>query len=293
MISSMTGFGLGQVCSDGISLTVECKSVNNRYLDFSFRLPKILRQKELMLKEQVQSKVERGSFSLQVTVDADKTGQTEYAVDHDAAKGYKKLLEELREVAEIEEPVTIKDLMEFEAIFVSPPQEKKTIDLIWHLTQQATDDALFQLNTMRRQEGKQLQQDLYDRIEHIEQMMKSIQEITKNRAEQVRQQLLERINNLMEETKLDEERLEMEVAILVDKIDITEEIVRLQSHIKFFKEALEAENTVGRRLKFLCQEMNREVNTMGSKSNHARISQLVVQSKESLEQIREQVLNIE
>lgn len=146
---------------------------------------------------------------------------------------------------------------------------------------------------MRSQEGAQLEEDLVKRIDHIEKMIKKVQTLTEGRADESRQKLLDRIRNLVDDDTLNQERLELEVAILVDKMDITEELVRLQSHLKFFREAIEHEDSVGRRLNFLSQEINREINTIGSKANNSEISQYVVQAKESLEQIREQVQNVE
>lgn len=293
MINSMTGFGQARASSNGISLHVECKSVNSRYLDLTLRLPASLQSNELDLKEMVQEKVGRGSLNIQVTIDKKETGNPEYAVNKKMAKGYKALLDELKEAAGIENPVTISDLTAFEAIFSTRQEDKETIALLWKLTQQATVEALEKLNEMRRKEGEQLKQDLLERAANIEKAMDAINQFTENRSEELYDQLLKRIKNVIESDQIDDDRLAMEVAILIDKMDITEEAVRLKSHIKFFREALETDTAVGRRLKFLCQEMNREVNTMGSKANHSEISQLVVQAKESLEQIREQVLNIE
>ena len=145
---------------------------------------------------------------------------------------------------------------------------------------------------MRTKEGKQLENDLQQRVNHIHEKMEVVKQLTDGRAEQAREQLMERIQKLVDDDTLDEERLEMEVAIMVDKMDITEEVVRLQSHVKFFNEALSSDETVGRRLKFLAQEMNREINTIGSKSNYAPMQQLVVQMKDELEKIKEQILNV-
>jgi uncharacterized protein (TIGR00255 family) len=146
---------------------------------------------------------------------------------------------------------------------------------------------------MRLQEGDHLENDLLQRVGHIEKMLNIIQDKISGRAAQTKKELLERINELIDSDKIDADRLEMEVAILVDKMDITEEIVRTQSHIKFFREAVQNDKAVGRRLNFLSQEINREINTIGSKANDSEISQYVVQAKESLEQIREQVQNVE
>lgn len=289
----MTGFGQARASTNGISLHVECKSVNNRYLDLTLRLPSELQQKELALKEIVQEHVERGSLNLKVSIDKKETGKPDLAINENLARGYKKLLDKLRQTTKIDQPVTLKDLTQFDDIFRPRPEDEETIQLLWKLAQEAAHEALDKLNTMRCQEGQQLKNDLVKRVNHIESSTQKINDIIENRSEKIYQRLLTRIQNVIDSDKIDDERLEMEVAMLVDKMDITEEMVRLQSHVKFFLEALEAEKPVGRRLKFLSQEMNREINTMGSKANHSRVSQLVVEAKESLEQIREQILNIE
>ncbi len=146
---------------------------------------------------------------------------------------------------------------------------------------------------MRRQEGRQLENDLNQRIYHIEEMLNIVTDKVDGRSKEIKDDLIERVNELIDSDKIDPDRLEMEVAVLVDKMDITEEIVRTQSHIKFFREAVNNNNSVGRRLNFLSQEINREINTIGSKANDSEISQYIVKAKESLEQIREQVQNVE
>lgn len=293
MIHSMTGFGRGQAAANGIAITAEAKSVNSRYLDISFRLPQELQQKELALKELIQDKIERGSINIRIRVDQANTGQPEIAINQKLARGYKELLNDLKEAAGIEAEITMQDLLRFDEIFVSRQQDDEALATMWKLSKNAVEKALTQLVEMRANEGQQLENDLLKRVEHIDNQMQTVRELTQGRAEKSRKELTERIQKLVDNEALDEERLEMEVAILVDKMDITEEIVRVQSHIKYFKEALSGDETVGRRLKFLSQEMNREINTIGSKANNSEISQHVVQAKESLEQIREQVQNVE
>lgn len=293
MIISMTGFGRSEASSNGISVTAELKSVNSRYLDISLRMPQIIQDKELKLKEQIQARVNRGKINVNIRVDKTDTGEPDITINPKLVEGYARLLNDLREAAGIEEPLTLKDLLQFNEIFVSREQDEELIETIWQLTQKATESALDHLVEMRKKEGQQLKNDLIQRTDHIETMIDKVQELTDGRAEEVRDKLLERIGNLLDDDTLDPERLEMEVAILVDKMDITEELVRLQSHLKFFREAITHEDAVGRRLNFLSQEINREINTIGSKANNSEISRYVVQAKESLEQIREQVQNVE
>lgn len=293
MIISMTGFGRGDASSEGISITVEAKSVNSRYLDISLRLPQSIQDKELELKEILQERINRGKLNLNVRINKAETGEPDVKINPNLVEGYKRLLDKLREAADIDQEVTLRDLLQFNDIFMSREEDEETLNTIWELTKQATGSALDQLIKMRRQEGDQLESDLLNRVEHIESKMNKVQELTDGRADEVRQNLLERIQNLIDEDLIDKERLELEVAVLVDKMDITEELVRLQSHIKFFKEAVKHEESVGRRLNFLSQEMNREINTIGSKANNSEISQHVVHAKESLEQIKEQIQNVE
>ncbi len=293
MITSMTGFGRGEASSEGISVMVELKTVNSRYLDISLRLPKIIQEQELEFKELLQQSLERGKVNVNIRIDKANTGQPEVTFNKKLVRGYKEMLKELSEAAGIDESVRLSDLMQFNDLFESREEDAETQQLIWELTQKATEKALTMLMNMRRQEGTQLEEDLLQRINDIEEKLDTVLEITNGRAEETRNQLLERIDELIESDKIDEERLEMEVAVLVDKMDITEEIVRTQSHIKFFRKAVKNEESVGRRLNFLSQEINREINTIGSKANDSEISQHIVQAKESLEQIREQVQNVE
>lgn len=293
MIVSMTGFGRGEASSDGFALTAEIRAVNSRYLDLSIRLPQEIQDRELDLKEIIQEKINRGKLNINIKLNQARTGEPEVTFNEELVKGYKQLLEEMRDSANIQQPVSLRNLMSFNDIFVTREQDEETLEKIWKLAKEATQNALKQLNDMRRQEGQQLSSDLKQRITNIDELLEKIKILTKDRASEARDKLKERLQELIGDESLDPERLEMEVAILADKMDITEEIVRLQSHIKFFREALEQDESVGRRLNFLSQEINREINTIGSKANSSEISKHVVHAKENLEQIREQVQNVE
>ena len=293
MITSMTGFGRGEASAGGISVTVELKTVNSRYLDISFRLPQSIQNQKLELKELLQNHIERGKVNMSIRVDKADMGVPEVTFNENLVEGYKKLLNDLRVAANIQEPVKLETLLEFNDIFESREQDEEEIEQIWELTQEAAEAAAEKLVEMRRQEGAQLEEDLNNRVDHIDEMLSIIMDKIDGRSAEIKEDLLERINELVDSDKIDPDRLEMEVAVLVDKQDITEEIVRTQSHIKFFRKAVNNDNSVGRRLNFLSQEINREINTIGSKANDSEISQYVVQAKESLEQIREQVQNVE
>lgn len=293
MIISMTGFGRGEATENGITATVEIKSLNSRYLDVSTRLPQRLQDKELEVKELVQKTVNRGKLNITVYVSEVDSAGPSISVDKAKVKGYTRILEELRTTAGIEDPISIKDLTQFNDVFVNKEEDEEIIEQKWKVALKALEEAVSSLLKMRTQEGDQLKNDLVERIRFIESNLEIITTETNGRAEETRDKLLERIQNLIDEDKIDPERLEMEVAVLVDKMDVTEEIVRLRSHLKFFIEAVEQPEPAGRRLNFLTQEINRELNTIGSKANNSEIAQYVVKCKEALEQIREQVQNVE
>jgi len=289
----MTGFGRGETTENGITATVEIKSLNSRYLDVSTRLPQRLQDRELEAKELVQEYVNRGKINITVNVsEADSAGLS-IAVDTNKVVGYSQIIKELKEAAGIDEPITIRDITQFNDVFINKEEDEEILEEKWNVAEKALQEALRSLLKMRTQEGDQLKNDLIDRIDFIDENIEIITKETNGRADETREKLLERINNLVDEDKIDPERLEMEVAILVDKMDVTEEIVRLRSHLKFFKEAVEQPEPAGRQLNFLTQEINRELNTIGSKANNSEIAQYVVKCKEALEQIREQVQNVE
>ncbi|MBD3616453.1 MAG: YicC family protein [Gracilimonas sp.] len=289
----MTGFGRGEASDNGITATVEIKSLNSRYLDVSTRLPQRLQDKELEVKELVQKTINRGKLNITVYISESESGGPSITVDEEKVKGYAKILNNLRKIAGIDDPISIRDITQFSDVFINEEENEEVLEQKWAVAEKALQEAVQSLLKMRTQEGNQLKNDLLDRIEFIESNLEIITKETSGRADETREKLLERINNLIEEDKIDPERLEQEVAILVDKMDVTEEIVRLKSHLKFFIEAVEQPDPAGRRLNFLTQEINRELNTIGSKANNSEIAQYVVKCKEALEQIREQVQNVE
>lgn len=293
MIRSMTGFGRGEATKNDLRVTVEVKTLNSRYLDISPRMPGSIQDKELDVKEIVQEHLSRGKVLLNVYVDKSKMGLTDTTYNEDKLKSYSQMLEEMRSLANIDEPLKLNDLLEFNDLFESRKEDEKNLEIIWGCTKDALKSGLNLLNTMREKEGKELEDDLKKQITDISGLLEKIKEQSSQRAPETRERLTERIQKMVSDDHFDPDRMEMEIAILVDKMDINEEAVRLQSHLKFFLEALDGEQPVGRRLNFLCQEINRELNTIGAKANDSAIAHHVVIGKEKLEQIREQVQNIE
>lgn len=293
MITSMTGFGRGESSSGGYQVTVEVKTLNSRYLDISVRMPQSIHDKEIDLKELVQQFLSRGKVNLNINVNRSKDSDPGIKLNEELVKSYSGILKDLRSAAGIGEPVTVRDLLQFSDIFETKKEGEKEVQTIWNCTKAALEAALENLNTMRQKEGTELRDDLANHVNGIIELLENVIEISDKRAPEVREKLRTRIQKMITEESIDPERMEMEIALLVDKMDINEEVIRLQSHLKFFLEALDADEPVGRRLNFLCQEINRELNTIGSKANDSTVAHHIVLGKEKLEQIREQVQNIE
>ncbi|MEQ9089796.1 MAG: YicC/YloC family endoribonuclease [Balneola sp.] len=289
----MTGFGRGEATENGITATVEIKSLNSRYLDLSIRLPQRLQDKELILKELVQKTISRGKLNINVHVTESDSGEPHIKVDEVKVKAYARILREVQEAAGIEGNLNVRNITGFGDVFITQEDDQEILAEKWAVALKALNSAVENLIAMRTQEGNQLKNDLIERIENIEANLKDIEKVTNGRVEEIRNKLRERIQQLFDDENFDKERLETEVAVIADKMDITEEIVRMRAHLKFFIEAIEQAEPAGRRLNFLTQEMNRELNTIGSKANDSEIAHHVVRSKETLEQIREQVQNVE
>ena len=293
MVASMTGFGRAEVSRDGINISAEVRSVNSRYLDLTLRLPRSISQREKELKDIVRSFLNRGNLNITVKIDYDSNGAIPLKVNTAAAKSYFKLLNEIRKSVKIREQVKLEHLLTFSEV-LEPVEEEETDELEWELVQETVRQALENLNAMRSQEGSELAKDLEKRIHWMEETLNEVEKFSKERIPEERKNLHERIAELVEDKfVIDQNRLELEIALMVDKLDITEECVRYRSHNKFFLEALNKNEAAGRKLNFLVQEMNREANTIGSKSSDADIAHMIIGLKEELEKIREQLQNIE
>ena len=294
MILSMTGFGRAEASSDGITATVEMRSVNNRFLEVSARMPKELSARENDVKEIIRKSLSRGKVN--VTISVERSGELvagSLEVDEELAVQYKEALNQIRKVAKIKEVVSMAHLLTFKDELIRRGTEDATLEIEWKVVADAVAACVKDLGDMRRKEGGELAKDMRQRITELNKMVDKVENISKEQVPEERKRLRERIARLFENEEIDEQRLEMEIVLLADKLDVTEECVRWRSHSKFFLEAVNDKEPAGRRLNFLLQEMLREINTMGSKSNDSRIAHLVVGAKEELEKIREQVQNIE
>lgn len=293
MIISMTGFGRSEISRDGITVSVELRSVNNRFLEISTRMPRELNARENDIREIVRKTLTRGKIHLNINIEKQADGIPSIEVDPEVVRVYKDALDQIRKHAKIKEAATLSHLLQFsDEIFGRNNQTTDTGDN-WEIVAQAVEGAVKELEQMRLNEGRELARDIRDRIKAIDGMVDQSEQLSKERIPAERLRLRERIAQLFENDEIDEQRLEFEIVMLADKLDITEECVRYRSHSKFFVEAVKGPEPAGRKLGFLLQEINREVTTIGSKANDAEISHLVVQAKEELEKIREQVQNIE
>lgn len=293
MIESMTGYGRGEAARRGMSFTVELRSVNNRFLEITSRLPRSLSFRESEIKEIIRSKINRGKITINVTEQKETTG-TELSINKAAALSYYALLNQLRKTVKIRETVKLEHLIQFSEIFEPGTDGEDENAVEWTVFEEALRQAVDSLKLMRAKEGEELSKDLIARIGQIDSRLTEIERLSKERIPVERKNLNERIAALVEDPKvINAQRLEFEIAMLADKWDVTEECVRFRSHNKFFLEALHITEAAGRKLNFLIQEMNREANTIGSKCNEIEIAHHVVEIKEELEKIREQLQNME
>ena len=293
MIQSMTGYGRGECSKKNITAVVELRSVNSRFFEFSSRLPRSLTLRENEIKEIIRSKLARGKISLTAALQSETNGKLPLKVNTPAAKSYYKLLNQLRTSLKLKETVKLEHVLRFSEVLEGGIDEEGASEE-WAVFEESLQLAVKDLQTMRANEGREISKDIIARVEHIQKDLVHIEATSIQRIPEERTRLHERIMQLVsDKSVVDSQRLELEIALLADKLDVTEECVRFRSHNKFFLDALHNDDAAGRKLNFLIQEMNREANTIGSKSNDTEIAHLVVSIKEELEKIREQLQNVE
>jgi uncharacterized protein (TIGR00255 family) len=290
MINSMTGFGRGEVARDGHKVVIEISSVNGRHLEVSMRLPRWLLSLEAPLKAAVGKRLNRGKVFCQLTLEREETAPT-LVLNEPLADWYIETLKGLADKHNLSGGVEIGHLTRLPDLWIgqtSAPDDHLE-SVLFEALSQATD----QLVTAREAEGKALGIDLLARLKLIGEKLEAIKAEAERIPEAIREKLTARIEELIGSDQYDPQRLAQEIAYIAERADITEECVRLEVHLQHFEEALNSGGAVGRRLNFLLQEMNRETNTIGSKSQNIENSSAVVMIKEELERIREQVQNIE
>ena len=292
MASSMTGLGIGEVQYNNTVITVELKSVNNRYLEVSCRMPSFLSYYEQQVRNIIRNNIQRGKLYVTITVKDDSNSVLGIRIEEQTVHRIRDLLEHLRVTTGVREELKLEHFLRFSEIFDSYSEPENT-DIAWNHVKNALQNAIKSLKEMRKKEGDVLVGDILKRIKVLEKYVKTIENIDKKNVSVTFEKMKERVEKLLKNQDINPDRLYTEIALLVDKMDITEECVRLRSHNQLFLSTLEKEEVVGKKLNFLLQEMNREANTISSKAINVDISHIVVGMKEEIEKLREQVQNLE
>ena len=295
MIHSMTGFGEGRAEAGGVEATAELRSVNARHLDLKLRFPDALKARESEAQALLKEHFARGRITAHVQLEgADADDALPVRVDDEAAAAYARLLRRLAAAAELDAPVGLEHLLEFSDVL----EHREEMDTpagenAWEAAERALADAVDHLRATRRREGESLRADLQARTDAITERLSRAEARAPERIDERRETLRERLGELFDDERVAADRLEAELAMTADKLDVTEECVRLRAHLEQFQGALGDDEPTGRRLKFLTQELHREANTIGAKANDATLSHHAVAIKEEIEKIREQIRNVE
>ncbi len=292
MIKSMTGYGRSQQLADGMNITVEIKSVNHRYFEFSSKLPRNYGFLDEKLKSFFNGKLTRGKMECYVQIEAVEEPDTVISLNHSLVKGYLDAYKELAETYGLENNVKVSDISRVSDIFMVRKQAADE-DRIWNAVQTVAEASLEGFIAMREREGARLKADVLSRLDEIIGNVEFIEVRSPQTVAEYNEKLLGRLRELLADTHIDEQRILTEAAIFADKIAVAEETVRLRSHISQLRSFLEQSDAVGKKMDFLVQELNREANTIGSKAQDVEIARRVVAIKAEIEKIREQIQNIE
>lgn len=290
MIQSMTGYGQASCEFEDKKVSIEIKSLNSKQFDLYVRLPQVYRDKELEIRNTLNNRLRRGKVDLSLSVEY-REGQVPVRINTSVVTGYYRQIREILAALDVDtgEPV-------MQAILRLPEAlngDKQTPDEAeWGEILQTLSDAAGALEAYRKTEGEALEKDLLMRIGYIEAFLLDIEPFEKERHEIVRQRLTDSLNEVLSPEKIDGSRFEQELIYYLEKLDITEEKTRLAHHCRYFRDVMQEDDQVGRKLGFVSQEMGREINTIGSKANHVDIQKLVVMMKDELEKIKEQLLNV-
>ena len=292
MVRSMTGYGRAEAILDGRSILVEVRSVNNRYLDCSIKMPRAYIFAEETIKSHVQQSISRGKVDVFVTIDSQKADSVTVKVNHSLAKGYIEALQELKTNYDLWGFPNLSLLARFPDV-LSVEKAPEDVEAVADDICRVLDDALADFTTMREREGERLAKDILSRADAIEGLVTLVEEQSPRTVAEYRARLEARMREVLEGAQVEESRILTEAAIFADKVAVDEETVRLRSHLSQLRSMMGQGGPVGRKLDFLIQEFNREANTIGSKCNDIENSRHVIDIKGEIEKIREQVQNIE
>ena len=293
MIASMTGYGQAENDADDIiRIKVEIRSVNHRYLDISIRMPREIQTLEERIRRRVQQKLGRGRVEIYISWHDESDTAVNVSVDKPLVQAYQRALEEIRELCALEQQADLQLITSFPDV-LRVENNQVVLEVVWEKLSLVVDQAIDNLIKQRQAEGARLYEDFMLRLARLTEITKSIEKRAPLIAAEHRPKLEERLSEVLGQADFDPARILTEAAIFADRCNVTEELVRLSSHLSAFQAALQETGTVGRKLDFLTQELNREANTIGSKANDYEAARLVVELKTEIEKIREQVQNIE
>ena len=293
MAISMTGFGRGEYKDDNYQFLVECKTINHKYADINIRLPRKLSFLEDKARILVKDYIKRGRVDLYIKLDLLGSEDVNLKFDEALATQYVSILKQIKDKFDLVDDISVMNIAKFPDVIKTEEKEDDE-DKLWSMLKVALENALLKLKEMRSEEGKKLAEDIQNRCDLLKNYIEDIEKYSYNVVIDYKEKLKNRISDMLEDPSIiDESRLAQEVAIYADKRSITYEIVRFKSHIEQLKNTVVKNESIGRKIDFLIQEMNRETNTIGSKSSDLNITNLVVEVKSELEKIREQIQNIE
>lgn len=292
MLKSMTGYGRSAAVIDGYDIRLEIRSVNNRYLDVNVRIPRLYGYLEEKIKKQIQTRVSRGKVDIFLSLERPAGESQKPVLDEALAQGLVSILKDFAARHNLKDDVSVTAIARFPDVLVQKPVEEDE-DTVWQAVSGVLDEALDRFISMRATEGENLYRDLSARLDTLEGILQQILALSGSALTEYRAGLEKKLREYLEDREIDQGRLLTEVGIIADKIDTGEETTRLASHILQFRDLILQDAPSGRTLDFLVQEMNREVNTIGSKCSLLEITNLVIQAKNEIERIREQIQNIE
>lgn len=291
MVTSMTGYGRGEAQNEQVKVFAEIKTVNHRFCEYTIRMPRQLLVLEEKVKKKANEYIRRGRVEIFITVEGESLVSKNVKIDWDLADQYVRLIDEVKGKYNLESSITLQDMLQLESIFLTEEVPTVPVDLET-LLMESIKVALENLKHMRVQEGRELAQDLQNQLKKLAKIIEEVKNYAPSVVEQYKSRLAIKLSELTDGL-IEDSRIVTEAAIFADKCDINEELTRLESHVQQFSGTLENGEPIGRKLDFLVQEMNREVNTIGSKANDSTITKEVVEMKSLLEKLKEQVQNIE
>lgn len=292
MIKSMTGFGRCEIAEGDRKFTVEMKAVNHRYMDVNIKMPKKLNFFESSIRTTLKNYIQRGKIDLFITYEDFSESNVSIKYNKDVASAYKNYLDQMAQEFHLENDIRVSTLSRYPEVF-SMEEQNIDEDKLWKGLEKAIIGAAEGFVETRITEGENLKTDLIEKLDNMLSLVNFVEERSPQLLAEYRQKLELKVKDLLEDTKVDENRLLMEVTIFADKACVDEEIVRLKSHIETTRKELIAGGSIGRKLDFIAQEMNREANTILSKANDLEISNCAIELKTEIEKVREQIQNIE